>query len=233
VHNSPLINADPTGHWCEATVNGKFYSHPGNCTDSGNKATFDDNKRDGQAIINNGKVTEYFNFVPGDGVRKPGFGENLATNATATVVIAGAIVYGSAAWVAAESSAAARTIAGTSAVLASKATTLGSKAWEWGKGLLTSTNEASVNLLSLSIEKDDVIIGAFNNGKVTKQFLMMTDGVNGHKAFLEGTEVGFTIYKDVFSGEIVIKGSGTASAIGGRYATPAELSKIADIFGMK
>jgi len=36
VHNNPLTNVDPTGHWCEATVNGDYYSHPGPCNDGVN-----------------------------------------------------------------------------------------------------------------------------------------------------------------------------------------------------
>ncbi|MCD1258265.1 S8 family serine peptidase [Paenibacillus athensensis] len=31
--NNPLTNGDPTGHYCEATVNGVHYSHPGACND--------------------------------------------------------------------------------------------------------------------------------------------------------------------------------------------------------
>ncbi|RTE11540.1 RHS repeat-associated core domain-containing protein [Paenibacillus whitsoniae] len=33
VHNNPLTNVDPTGHWCTAVVNGTTYSHPGGCND--------------------------------------------------------------------------------------------------------------------------------------------------------------------------------------------------------
>ncbi|WP_052702762.1 RHS repeat-associated core domain-containing protein [Paenibacillus beijingensis] len=36
VSNNPLIYSDPTGNWCSATVNGKYYSHPGDCNGSGN-----------------------------------------------------------------------------------------------------------------------------------------------------------------------------------------------------
>ncbi|MBA9087229.1 RHS repeat-associated protein [Fontibacillus solani] len=38
VINDPVNNVDPTGNYCEATVNGKFYSHPGKCaTDKNGK----------------------------------------------------------------------------------------------------------------------------------------------------------------------------------------------------
>ncbi|MBA9088808.1 RHS repeat-associated protein [Fontibacillus solani] len=36
VENNPSIYTDPTGYWCTATVNGKYYSHPGKCSGSGN-----------------------------------------------------------------------------------------------------------------------------------------------------------------------------------------------------
>ncbi|MCP1309669.1 hypothetical protein [Paenibacillus tyrfis] len=31
VHNNPLTNVDPTGHWCTNTVNGTNYAHAGGC----------------------------------------------------------------------------------------------------------------------------------------------------------------------------------------------------------
>lgn len=31
VENNPLTNSDPTGHYCESTVDGVFYSHSGDC----------------------------------------------------------------------------------------------------------------------------------------------------------------------------------------------------------
>ncbi|MNO58782.1 hypothetical protein D3C76_493530 [compost metagenome] len=96
-----------------------------------------------------------------------------------------------------------------------------------------ATSSTSAALLKTAIEKDDVIIGAFKNGKVTKQFLMETDKVYGHKTFLEGTEVGFYIYRDVFTGQWMAKGSGTASIIGGKYVTADDLNKIRQIFGLK
>lgn len=36
VENKPLNNIDPTGNWCQATVNGKTYSHAGGCSNSAN-----------------------------------------------------------------------------------------------------------------------------------------------------------------------------------------------------
>ncbi|UQZ35447.1 hypothetical protein C2I18_19105 [Paenibacillus sp. PK3_47] len=37
VINNPLIYVDPSGNWCEATVNGKFYSHSGTCSNPDNE----------------------------------------------------------------------------------------------------------------------------------------------------------------------------------------------------
>ncbi|UQZ35445.1 hypothetical protein C2I18_19095 [Paenibacillus sp. PK3_47] len=37
VVNNPLIYVDPSGNWCEATVNGKFYSHSGTCSNPDNE----------------------------------------------------------------------------------------------------------------------------------------------------------------------------------------------------
>lgn len=110
-----------------------------------------------------------------------------------------------------------------------------SKVVNWAKGALatSSSSSVSVNLLKTAAKNDDVIIGAFKNGKITKQFLMNTEQVYGHKTFLEGTEVGFTIYKDLFTETWVVKGSGTASEIGAKYITPSELEKVAKLFGIK
>lgn len=64
-HNNPLINADPTGHWCSRTVNGKYYSHPGTCNNGieGHSSTDDRNYLDdsisinfGRNIIENGEI---------------------------------------------------------------------------------------------------------------------------------------------------------------------------------
>ncbi|MNW46523.1 hypothetical protein D3C74_238220 [compost metagenome] len=69
-----------------------------------------------------------------------------------------------------------------------------------------ATSSTSAALLKTAIEKDDLIIGAFKNGKVTKQFLMETDKMYGHKTFLEGTEAGFyIIYRDVYTGQWMAK----------------------------
>ncbi|MNU09576.1 hypothetical protein D3C72_2562200 [compost metagenome] len=62
---------------------------------------------------------------------------------------------------------------------------------------------------------------------------MEADKVYGHKTFLEGNEVGFTIFKDVFSGNWVLKGSGTASKIGGKYISKEQLDVVAKLFGLK
>jgi hypothetical protein len=40
VHNNPLIYSDPTGNWCEATVNDVYYAHPGGCNDGGEEERF-------------------------------------------------------------------------------------------------------------------------------------------------------------------------------------------------
>ncbi|WP_213414292.1 hypothetical protein, partial [Xylanibacillus composti] len=59
VHNNPLTNIDPTGHWCTATVNGKYYSHPGQCSGSGNGQDYisDDNAINfGRTIYNAGEA---------------------------------------------------------------------------------------------------------------------------------------------------------------------------------
>jgi hypothetical protein len=65
VHNNPLIYADSTGHWCEATVKGKYYSHPGYCSD---KSDFQngwspDFKHDGDQVYNAGKSQGTFLYV--------------------------------------------------------------------------------------------------------------------------------------------------------------------------
>ncbi|MNW51855.1 hypothetical protein D3C74_293510 [compost metagenome] len=36
VENKPLNNVDPSGFWCQSTVNGKTYSHAGGCSDPAN-----------------------------------------------------------------------------------------------------------------------------------------------------------------------------------------------------
>ncbi|MFR9708483.1 RHS repeat-associated core domain-containing protein [Paenibacillus sp. MB22_1] len=36
VENKPLNNIDPTGYWCESVVNGKTYSHAGQCSNPAN-----------------------------------------------------------------------------------------------------------------------------------------------------------------------------------------------------
>ncbi|RRJ67000.1 RHS repeat protein [Paenibacillus oralis] len=59
VENNPLIYADPTGNWCTATVNGKYYSHPGKCSGSGSGQYYipDDNATNfGRTIIDAGKA---------------------------------------------------------------------------------------------------------------------------------------------------------------------------------
>ncbi|MDI4649597.1 RHS repeat domain-containing protein [Cohnella hashimotonis] len=56
VQNNPLVNVDPTGYWCSATVNGKYYSHPGQCSDDSNRYINDNNAFNyGRYIYNAGE----------------------------------------------------------------------------------------------------------------------------------------------------------------------------------
>lgn len=84
-------------------------------------------------------------------------------------------------------------------------------------------------LLEEAALKNDYIVGAYENGKITKLFLNKSDlGGAGHKAFLEGKEVGFGV--GIYDGEIFVRGSGTGSRVGGNYITEAEKAAIKKLF---
>lgn len=68
MENNPLTNVDPTGHWCEATVNGLYYAHSGGCNDGkgGTRTSGDgytiDGIHNGEWEWDKGKATkQYFN----------------------------------------------------------------------------------------------------------------------------------------------------------------------------
>jgi len=56
VHNNPLTNVDPSGHWCEST-DGKW-AHPGNCADGTIQEP--DYMHDGDRLIRNGNEVGTF-----------------------------------------------------------------------------------------------------------------------------------------------------------------------------
>jgi len=69
VENNPLTYDDPTGHWCQATVSGKEYSHPDGC-DNGTDHSVnsgpgysDNNLHDGSPIIFGGIIQGYYTCV--------------------------------------------------------------------------------------------------------------------------------------------------------------------------
>ena len=69
VHNNPVNNVDPSGHWCES-ADGRW-SHPGGCS-SDNSNHSQDSEHDGDIIKENGrKVDVYAYDYSNDGVSDP------------------------------------------------------------------------------------------------------------------------------------------------------------------
>ncbi len=60
----------------------------------------------------------------------------------------------------------------------------------------TAANPTFQKLLEKAVEKDEVIIGAFQDGKIVKTVLVMTDKVYGHQDLLDVGQKGFTVLKD-------------------------------------
>lgn len=243
VHNNPLGYIDPSGH---AIENAEYNKNQHDYLESVARGEWD---KDAIGWAQNELANERFYIDPDepdtiysgfdvDG----GVSNDYATPALAVGAIASCIVscpaLGAAAMGGADVAGMGATTAsltGSIAIVGAKIGGLGARAWNSVKGLFgTKAIPEYVNMLEAGVTADDLIIGAYQDGKISKAFLQGKDlGGAGHKAFLEGTEVGFYVYKDVHSGEIMVRGSGTASVVGGRYANEAELNHIAQIFGKK
>ncbi|MGG0936966.1 RHS repeat-associated core domain-containing protein [Brevibacillus centrosporus] len=72
VHNNPLNNIDPSGHWCQSTDGNN--AHPGSCNDKSNNAgkySHNDANHDGDFIKKNAKIVGVYNYdTSNDGARE-------------------------------------------------------------------------------------------------------------------------------------------------------------------
>lgn len=224
--NNPVIYADPTGNWCSATVNGKYYSHPGECNGSGSGQNYvkDSNAVNfGRQVYEAGKVVGQWYpqdsfYIKGDktGISDAFIGCAYDSDCLnfVTFGLEGVVV--------------------KAPKVVDVIETGAKKAWTWAKSIFafSSAKGESVQLLQKAAQTQDVIIGAFDGGKITKQFLMTADNISGHKDFLEGTERGFLLFKNITTGAWDLKSSGTASRVGGKYLTEKEFTQIRRIFGL-
>ena len=84
-----------------------------------------------------------------------------------------------------------------------------------------------------AIRTHDVIIGAIDNGIVTKSHLLMGENIlNGHDEFLEGTERGFSLLWRAKEGVFKVVESGTVSRIGNKLINSEDVKAIKIFFGI-
>jgi RHS repeat-associated protein len=141
VHNNPLTNVDPTGHWCEATVGGVYYAHAGGCNDgaggtrtSGAGYTIDAIHNGEWEWGKGGATKQYFNPGAPHISDKTGISQAVigcATDSQCSGFLGGAIIS-----------------AGPAVVDGAKATgqaiASGAKAaWNWGKSLFNGTKDST------------------------------------------------------------------------------------------
>ncbi|MBP2000786.1 RHS repeat-associated protein [Paenibacillus shirakamiensis] len=194
VENAPLNNIDPTGNWC--TYEKGNYSHPGGCNGGTRGEVFADvgtSKYLADSVsVNFGRNIVYNDVIQGKWYPKGSVHFSGDKTGLSDAVLG--------CWYDSQCAGFVSGAVTQAPAVYNEVKTGISKGWGYVMGLFSSSSassasSASVKLLEQSIAKKDVILGAFENGKVTKQFLAETERVYGHKAFLEGSELGFVLLR--------------------------------------
>jgi RHS repeat-associated protein len=158
VHNNPLTNIDPTGHWC--TSSDGNWSHAGGCESDTSTWSPDEGHDANDVMINGARGMDLDPGTPRFGT--PGYdwaGEAMFSGG-ATAVIA-TCVYSCGALVAAGDVATMGTTIGTGTVVAAKSVSMGARAWNTVKGLFGKGEGTTTLYRSVS----EAELGGINSSK--------------------------------------------------------------------
>jgi len=222
VENNPLIFTDSTGNWCSATVNGKFYSHPGKCSGNGNDQFYvpDENATNFGRTIFDAGVAKGKWYPEGSfhiNWDKSGISDAFIGCAyECSGFVGGAIVEIPAAYNIAKSGV--------------------SKSTDFVKGLIKTKKITAIPKLE-SIAKESVsvkrsITGILRKDGKVEAYVQDASYSYTHKGLgLTKDDLGFNLF--YYDGQWNVKGSGYASQM--NWATPTEkdMDLILRLFGLK